>query len=124
MGTIGRFMGIILENSKGSLPLWVSPVQARVINITERNREYAAKVSKSLEEAGLRVELDDSSRTLEYKVRESQLIKAYYTIILGDKEESGNVIAIRARDGKTKYNVKLDEFIEEATKKIKERTIN
>ncbi len=124
MGTIGRFMGIILENSKGSLPLWVSPVQARVINITERNREYAAKVSKSLEEAGLRVELDDSSRTLEYKVRESQLIKAYYTIILGDKEESGNVIAIRTRDGKTKYNVKLDEFIEEATKKIKERTIN
>lgn len=99
-------------------------MQARVINITERNREYAAKVSKSLEEAGLRVELDDSSRTLEYKVRESQLIKAYYTIILGDKEESGNVIAIRTRDGKTKYNVKLDEFIEEATKKIKERTIN
>ncbi len=121
MGSIGRFMGIILENSKGNLPLWLSPIQTRIVTITERNKEYAEKVREKLKEAGIRVELDDSSRTLEYKIRDAQLSKAYYTIVIGDKEEANGTIAIRGRDGKTEYGHKLEEFIKENTKKIKEK---
>ena len=121
MGSIGRFMGIILENSKGNLPLWLSPIQTRIVTITERNKEYAEKVREKLKEAGIRVELDDGSRTLEYKIRDAQLSKAYYTIVIGDKEEANGTIAIRGRDGKTEYGHKLEEFIKENTKKIKEK---
>ena len=121
MGSIGRFMGIILENSKGNLPLWLSPIQTRIVTITERNKEYAEKVREKLKEASIRVELDDGSRTLEYKIRDAQLSKAYYTIVIGDKEEANGTIAIRGRDGKTEYGHKLEEFIKENTKKIKEK---
>ena len=121
MGSIGRFMGIILENSRGELPMWLAPVQVRVLTITDRNDEYAKAVFSRLKGAGIRAELDDSNNTLDYKVREAQLKKVPYVVVVGDKESSEKNIAVRDRSGKTKYKVELDAFIEEKSAEIKER---
>ncbi len=121
MGTIGRFMGIILENSKGELPVWLSPVQVKVINITDRNLDYAKKVSSRFKAADIRVEADLENGTLDYKIRKAQLEKVPYVVVIGDKEEKENVIAVRNRLGHTKYQVNIDEFIKELRENIDKR---
>lgn len=121
MGSIGRFMGIILANSGGELPLWLSPKQVRILALTERNNSYAKKVFDKLFAEGIRVELDESNSTLEYKIRDSQLMKIPYILVAGDKEENAKTIAVRTLDGKTKYGVVLDDFVKEIDKKIKTR---
>ncbi len=123
MGSLGRFMGIILSNSGGDLPVWLSPVQARIVTITERNNDYGKKLLSKFIERGLRVELDESNATLDYKIREGQLKKIPYIIVLGDKEEAANTIAVRSKDGKTKYGVELNEFSKDLQEKIKTRTL-
>ncbi|MCL4399396.1 threonine--tRNA ligase [Candidatus Parvarchaeota archaeon] len=122
MGSIGRFMGIILENGKGDLPLWLSPVQARVLTITERNKDYAHKLLDRLKKEGLRVDIDDGNSTLDYKIRSGQLEKIPFLIVIGDKEEKNNTIALRGRDGKTEYGLTVDDFIRDAVKAIKNRS--
>ncbi len=121
MGSYGRFMGIILENTSGDLPLWIMPVHARVLSLTERNNKYAEKVFGMINDAGIRVELDSSSSTLEYKVRDAQLKKIPYMIIVGDKEEKAGKIAVRSRDGKTSYAIDLMEFIDSMKDVISKR---
>ena len=121
MGTIGRFMGIILENSKGELPFWLSPVQAKVFTITERNNKYALEVIKKIKSGGIRVEGELENGTLEYKIRKGQLEKIPYIIIIGDKEEEKKTIAVRNRKGKTEYNVNVESFIKDRVKDIEER---
>ncbi len=121
MGTIGRFMGIILENLKGELPFWLSPVQVRVLTITERNNAYAEEVIKKLKEAGIRADSELENGTLEYKIRKGQIEKIPYVIVIGDKEEKNKNIAIRNRNGKTSYNVDLEKFINERLEDIKKR---
>ena len=122
MGTIGRFMGIILENSKGELPVWLSPVQVKVLTITERNNKYAEEVTKKLKENDIRVESDTENGTLDYRIRKAQLEKVPFVIVIGDKEEEKKMIAVRNRKGKTKYNVDLTEFINDLLNNIKNRT--
>lgn len=122
MGSIGRFMGIILENGKGDLPLWLSPVQARVLTITERNKDYAHKLLDRLKKEGLRADIDDGNSTLDYKIRSGQLEKIPFLIVIGDKEEKNNTIALRGRDGKTKYGLTVDDFIRDTVKAIKNRS--
>ena len=121
MGTIGRFMGIILENSKGELPFWLSPVQAKVFTITERNNKYALGVIEKIKSGGIRVEGELENGTLEYKIRKGQLEKIPYIIIIGDKEEEKKTIAVRNRKGKTEYNVNVESFIKNRKKDIEER---
>ncbi len=123
MGSIGRFMGIILSNGGGELPLWISPKQVRILSLTERNNAYAKKVYDKLFEAGIRVDINESNSTLEYKIRESQLMKIPYVLIVGDKEESANRIAVRTLDGKTRYGVNLADFIKDLEQKIKTRAL-
>jgi threonyl-tRNA synthetase len=121
IGAIGRFMGIILSNTGGDLPVWLSPKQVKVLTITERNNGYAKKVYERLLEHDIRVEFDDSNSTLDYKIRGTQLMKIPYVFVIGDKEETNKTVAVRGRDGKTKYGVDLDEFIKSLEKEIKER---
>ena len=111
MGTIGRFMGIILENLKGELPVWLAPVQVKVLTITERNNEYAEGIIKKLKDNNIREESDIENGTLDYKIRKAQLEKIPFIIVIGDKEEEKKTIAVRNRKGKTRYNVDIDEFI-------------
>src|SRR5699024_2914649 len=86
-GSIERFIGILTEHFAGAFPLWLSPVQARVMNITERQSAYAAEVAAKLRAAGIRTELDDRNEKIGYKIRAAQTEKVPYMLVLGDKEE-------------------------------------
>ncbi|MBI1972182.1 MAG: threonine--tRNA ligase [Candidatus Aenigmarchaeota archaeon] len=112
-GSVERFLGILTEHYNGSFPLWLSPVQVKVLPITDNNVGYAKKAVAALAAAGIRVEGDYENHTLEYKIRSASLQKVFYAVVIGDKEEEKKTIAIRSRDGKTNYDVNLEEFVKE-----------
>ncbi len=113
-GSLERFIGILIEHYQGKFPVWLAPVQTIVLPISDENLKYAEKVFTSLRESSVRVDIDRETRTLDYKIREAQLQKIPYIIVVGEKEEKAKTIAVRDRDsGKTKYGVKLDKFVEE-----------
>ncbi|MDP1652269.1 MAG: threonine--tRNA ligase [Rhodocyclaceae bacterium] len=99
-GSLERFAGILIENHAGALPLWLSPVQAVVLNISEAQADYAASVAKKLREAGLRVECDLRGEKINYKIREHSLLKRPYLVVVGDKEKAGGLVAVRSRDSR------------------------
>ncbi|MEM2089908.1 MAG: threonine--tRNA ligase [Candidatus Pacearchaeota archaeon] len=116
LGSLERFTGILLEHYKGALPLWLSPVQIRVLSFTERNVKAAEEIANKLQEQGFRVETDFDNITVDYKVREAELQKIPYVVVIGDKEEKTKTLAVRARGKKPEFGVKLEDFI----KKLKE----
>lgn len=122
-GSLERFIGILLEHLNGNLPAWLSPIQARVISFTDRNQKAAEKVMEKLKQAGIRVDSDFTSSTVNEKVRNSELQKIPYLITIGDKEEEKSTIAVKKRGEKEKpkFNVKLDDFISELKSEIDER---
>jgi len=122
-GSLERFLGVLLEHLNGNLPLWLSPVQARVLTLTDRNVKAAEKVVQQLKEAGIRADADYKDETMGKKVREAQLQKINYIITIGDKEEKNKTLAIRSRSGKVKFDVKIDDFIKDSLKEIKNREI-
>ncbi|MDE1846044.1 MAG: threonine--tRNA ligase [Candidatus Micrarchaeota archaeon] len=111
-GSLERFIGILIEHYQGKFPTWLSPVQAKVISISEGANDYASKVYHELKDSGMRVEIDVSDKTLEYKIREAQLMKVPYMLIVGQKEMDAQTIAVRTRSGGQKFGVKVEEFIE------------
>lgn len=117
-GAIERFIGILVEHYKGALPLWLSPIQVRVIPVSDKNVRYAKKIEKSLIGKGIRCDGDYEANTLEYKIREAQLQKIPYMIVVGKKEEKDKTITIRDRKGKVKYGVKLKDFIKQIKKEV------
>jgi threonyl-tRNA synthetase len=112
-GSLERFMGIILEHYQGKLPLWLSPVQARVLSLTDDQVSYGKRVLSSLLNGGVRAEGDFEHATLNAKIRNAQLQKIPYIVVVGDKEETASTIAVRTRDGKQQFGVKLEGFIAE-----------
>ena len=121
-GSLERFIGILLEHLNGNLPVWLSPVQARVLSFTEKNRESTKAFYRHLEEEGIRAELDASDNTIEYKVRDAELQRIPYIIVIGNKEEEGGTIAVRRRGRKgVEYGVNPDGFIENVLSEIRER---
>ncbi|MBI3840494.1 MAG: threonine--tRNA ligase [Thaumarchaeota archaeon] len=112
-GSLERFIGILLEHYHGKLPVWLSPVQATVIPLSDENRGYATKVLAALLEGGVRVQGDFESGTLGSKVRRSQLEKIPYAVVVGAKEEAAKTLAIRARDGEQRFGLTTREFIDE-----------
>ncbi len=111
-GALERFIGILIEHLEGNLPVWLSPVQVRVLSFTDRNNRAAEETAKKLEEAGIRAEADLKSNTLEYKVREAEIQRIPYIITIGDKEEEAKTLAVRTRgEKKVKFGVKPEEFI-------------
>jgi threonyl-tRNA synthetase len=97
LGSLERFIGILIENHAGALPLWLSPVQAVVMNISEGQADYAESVAKMLRDAGLRVECDLRGEKINYKIREHSLLKRPYLVVVGDKEKAAGLVALRAR---------------------------
>jgi len=120
-GALERFIGILLEHLNGNLPVWLAAFQVRVMSFTERNNAAAKKVCDTLVGAGIRAELDDGNRTVEYKVRDAATQKIPYAVMIGDKEEKAGTLAVRGRDGKVKYGVKLDDFIKSVCTEIRQR---
>ncbi len=121
LGTIERFMGILIEHCGGAFPLWLAPVQVRVLTLTERTQAYGQAVCEQLRAGGFRVELDDRNEKLGYKVREAQLAKVPYMLVVGDKEAEAGTVAPRSRTGGSSAAVRLDAFIAQLTEDVARR---
>ena len=121
-GSVERFIGVLLEHYNGSLPVWLAPVQVRVMSFTERNNPAAKKAWEKLVHGGIRAELDLENRTLEHKVREAELQKIPYMLVIGDREEKDKTVAVRTRGQKgVQFGVKLEDFQEKVLEEIRER---
>lgn len=112
LGSIERFLGIFIEHYAGHFPIWAAPVQVRVVNVAEDQREYAEKVTAELRAAGVRVELDARREKLGYKIREAQLLKTPYMLVIGDKELQAGQVTARFHDGKNLEPMSVSGFVE------------
>jgi len=112
-GSIERFIGILIEHYAGAFPVWLAPVQARILPISEKHLEYAQKVKQQLQDAGIRVELDERNEKIGYKIREAQMQKVPYMLIVGDKEAEENTVSVRVRGKGDVGQKSIDAFIEE-----------
>ena len=112
LGSIERFMGILIEHCGGAFPLWLAPVQARILTVTDDQEEYAKKVFEILQEAGWRVELDGRNEKLGYKIREAQLAKIPYAVVIGDKEVQAQTLAPRRRGGENLAPMSISDFLQ------------
>jgi threonyl-tRNA synthetase len=110
-GSIERFFGILIEHYAGAFPVWLAPVQAIVLPITDKQNEYAKEVYGKLKAAGFRVELDDRSEKVNFKIREAQLLKIPYMLIVGEREAAAGQVAVRNRKHGDQGAVKLDDFL-------------
>ncbi len=111
-GSIERFIGILIEHYAGKFPAWLAPVQVKVLSVSEKSRPYANQILAELKTKGIRCEVDNRDEKIGYKIREAQLEKVPYMLVLGEKEsEDGTVVAVRSRDKGDLGSVKTDEFI-------------
>ena len=120
-GSIERFIGILIEQYAGKFPVWLAPTQVKIIPISDKYADYAEKVRKELFNNGLRVEVDGRVEKVGFKIREAQLEKVPYMIIVGEKEEAENNVSVRSRDEGELGNVELAKFIEDVQAKVKSR---
>jgi len=111
LGSLERFMGVMLEHYKGVLPVWLSPLQARVIPLSDEHMGYGKKVLAAIAEGGLRADADFASGTMGSKIRNAQLQKMPYMLVVGKKEEDSGTVAVRTRAGEQKFGVKPADFI-------------
>ena len=118
LGSLERFMGVMLEHYKGALPVWLSPVQARVIPLSDEHTGYAKKVLATVAEGGVRVEGDFSSGTMGSKIRNAQLQKIPYMLVVGKKEEDSGTVAVRTRSGEQKFGVKATDFVAQVREEV------
>ena len=119
LGTMDRFMCFLIEETKGAFPLWLAPVQVKLLTIADRHIEYAQKLLEELEQKGIRVELDNREEKIGYKIREAQLQKIPYMLIIGDKEVEENKVSIRSRDKGDLGSIEKEKFIEKIEEEIK-----
>ena len=119
LGSSDRFISFLLEETKGILPLWLAPVQVEVMPLTDKQRDYAVKVTENLRREGIRVELDDRQEKIGYKIREAQLNKIPYMLILGDKEVQSNQVGVRARGEGDIGAMDEKDFIQKVQEEIK-----
>ncbi len=123
-GSFERFIGILLEHLNGNLPLWLSPIQVRILNFTDRNTKAAEKILAQLKEEipQLRIDTDFRNSTVNDKIRDAEMQKINYIIVIGDKEEKAKTLAVRERGtAKPKFGVKLDSLIKDLKEKIEKR---
>ena len=120
-GSIERFIGILIEHYAGAFPVWLSPVQVKILPISEKQHDYAKKLEKEMKEKGLRVELDDRSEKIGYKIREAQLEKVPYMVIVGQKEEEENMLSVRSRKDGDIGSMQTNKFIEKILEEDKEK---
>ncbi len=119
LGSIERFIGVLIEHFAGSFPLWISPVQAIIVTVTDNQVPFAQDVYRQLRDAGIRVERDVRNEKLSFKIREAQLQKIPYMLVIGDKEVEQGTVTPRYRDGKNLPTMKPEEFIEFVTAECK-----
>ena len=119
LGSLERFLGILVEHYAGKFPLWLSPTQVMVLTVTDKQNKFAKELYEKLKENDIRVEFDSRSESIGKKVRDAISLKIPYIITIGDKEVKSKKLAIRTRDGKVKFNVSVDKFIKDVKEEIK-----
>ena len=119
LGSMERFIGILIEHHAGAFPLWLSPMQVVLMNISQAQEEYALQVAQKLREAGLRVQLDLRNEKITYKIREHSLQKLPYQLIVGDKEMAGSLVAVRTRSGEDLGQMTLEALLQRLQTEIK-----
>ncbi len=123
LGSIDRFIAYYLEETKGALPVWLSPVQVKILPITDKQMDYAKEVTAKLVESGIRAELDQRQEKIGYKIREAQVEKVPYMLIVGDKEIEANAVAVRARKDGDLGQMSVDSFLNRVQEEIKNYTL-
>ena len=123
LGSVERFMGILIEHFAGKFPLWLSPVQVEVIPVSDKFKDFAQNLADKLHAAGLRVHLDGRAEKVGYKIREAQVKKINYMLVIGEKEETSGKLSVRKRNGEEVQDVDVDEFIASLKEEIKNKTI-
>jgi len=122
-GSLERFMSVLIEHFAGKFPAWLSPVQVKVLTISDKHLDFAQEVVASMRQKGIRVELDDRVESMGKKVRDAQMGHVNYILTIGDKEVEMNSLAVRYRNGETKFDVPIDKFIKEILDEINERKL-
>ena len=121
MGSLERFFGVLIEHYAGAFPVWLSPVQAVIMTITDSQIEYAKGIAEFLKKEGIRAESDFRGEKIGFKIREAQLMKAPYMLIIGDKEVKAGAIAVRTRKGEDLGQIEIDVFLNKIKKEIEEK---
>ena len=120
-GSIERFIGILIEHFAGAFPTWLAPVQVKILPISEKHLEYAKKIYDELFEKGIRVEIDASNEKVGYKIRKTQMEKVPYMLVVGDKEQETNTVAVRSRELGDEGTKQIEEFIKKIQEEINKR---
>src|SRR5258708_7727382 len=120
-GSLERFIGILIEHYAGAFPVWISPVQAKILPISEKQNKYAKEVYEALKESGIRVEFDDRDESVGKKIREAEMEKVPYMLIVGEKEQKAKSVAVRGRNQKDLGVMKLNKFVKQISDEIQDR---
>ena len=123
LGSSDRFISFLIEETKGAFPLWLSPIQVKILPITDSQMDYAIELKQKLKSKKIRVELDDSNEKIGYKIREAQLEKVPYMLVLGAKEQENKAVAVRSRKLGDIGQMSIEEFIEKIKKEIEEKEV-
>ena len=123
LGSVERFIGILIEEYDGNFPIWLAPIQAVIINISQKHEEKAAEYADFLKSKGFRVKLDLRNEKITYKIRDHSIQRVPFQLVVGDKEQNSNSLSVRARKGEDLGSMKLDEFSNFLSKKIKSKEV-
>lgn len=123
LGSMERFIGLLIEHYAGAFPVWLAPVQVIIAPIADRHAGYAESVLEELTKHGLRAEVDDRRETIPAKIRDAQIRKVPFTLVVGDKEEEAGTLAVRDRAGRDRRGVSIDAFVTELADKVASRTL-
>ena len=118
LGTFDRFISFLIEETKGAFPVWLSPLQVKILPITDRQQDYAKEVAAKLMEQDIRVGVDDRNEKIGYKIREAQMQKVPYMLVVGDKEIEANAVGVRSRKEGDIGQMPVDEFISKIKNEI------
>jgi threonyl-tRNA synthetase len=121
LGSLERFMASLIEHYGGAFPVWLAPVQVAIIPVADRHSDYARKLETELKSQGIRVELDDQSGTVNHKIRQAQLNKVPYMLVVGDRELANGTVSVRCRSGQQQNDIPFNSFKESIGRAIKDK---
>jgi threonyl-tRNA synthetase len=124
LGSLERFIGIYIEHCAGHFPTWMAPRQVAILNVTDRQNGYCEEIAGLLKKAGIRADWDRRAEKLGYKIREAQMLKLPYMLIIGDQEVEKRTVSVRLKNGSQISGLPLDEFVATLTKEVNERSLN
>ena len=123
LGSVERFIGILIEEFDGNFPVWLSPIQAVIINISQKHEKKAREIQEKLKSRGFRVKLDLRNEKITYKIRDHSMQRVPYQLVVGDKEEETNTVSVRARKGEDLGSMKIEDFSNMLSEKIKSKEV-